>query len=99
MKAISNADLPIPLPRPCPICGSRVYLTAVEEWGADDGRITGAGFDCETEPDIDSAEWPNWHDGHYRMPYVDWLPYEAAALAWLARRYRYVFDPAPEPRP
>jgi hypothetical protein len=78
------------LPRfSCPICGSRVHLTDIEEWGAEDGEIVQAAFECETEPDIDSDEWREWHRGHYSMPYVDWLPWEVRVLEWLNRHYRY----------
>lgn len=87
MKQPINDLLPLAMPKPCPICGAKVRLTDVDEWGADDGEIIGVSFDCETEPDIDSDEWPDWHAGHYAMPYVDWLPYEVAAKAWLNARY------------
>lgn len=79
--------LPLGLPRPCPICGAKVYLHAVVEWGADDGEIIGVEYECETEPDIDSDEWWDWHGHHYHMPYVDWLPWEVAMLSWLNGRY------------
>lgn len=87
-----RGKLPLELPRPefdCPICGAMVHLTEVTEWGADDGEILTASFDCETEPDIDSDEWWDWHRGHYRMPYVDWLPFEVRALEWINGRYYY----------
>lgn len=91
-KPLTPADLPLLMPTPCPICDARVYLTSVDEWGADperEGLIVHASFDCETEPDIDGDDWMHWHKCHYAMPYVDWLPYEQAALKWLARRYRW----------
>jgi len=89
MKENLRDKLPLAMPKPCPICGKAVYLMAVTEWGADDGEISGTEFGCETEPDIDSDEWWDWHNGHYRMPYVDWLPWETRAVAWLNERYRY----------
>jgi len=88
-KRLTCDMLPLAMPRPCPICGAKVLLISVTEWGADDGEILGTEFECETEPDIDSDEWPGWHRGHYSMPYVDWLPWDTAAVAWLNRRYRY----------
>jgi len=82
-------NLPLTLPRPCPICGAKVILTGVTEWEADDGEIVTAEYDCETEPDIDSEEWWTWHHGHYAMPYVDWLPWKNRMLVWLNARYFY----------
>jgi len=61
----------IRLPEPCPICGKLVIHTNVLEWRSD-GHIVEVEMECETEPDIDSDEWRDWHNGHYRMPYVDW---------------------------
>jgi hypothetical protein len=88
-----RGKLPMPLPRfACPICGAKVYLTSVDEWGADDGEIIGASFDCETEPDIpdiDSDARGKWFEGHYRMPYVDWLPWEIKVMRWLNQHYHY----------
>ena len=77
------------LPEPCPICGKAVFLTNVNEWGTESGTIIHADMDCESEPDIDSDEWSDWHAEHYRMPYVDWMPYEVRALKWLQANYRY----------
>jgi hypothetical protein len=79
---------PLILPEPCPICGKGVVVETVTEWH-DDGTIVHAEIECETEPDIDSDEWSDWHAEHYAMPYVDWLPYEVRALKWLAERYTY----------
>jgi hypothetical protein len=91
-KTSLRGRLPLAMPRPCPICGAKVYLTDIDEWGADDGEIIGAHFDCETEPDIDSDEWEDWHNGHYHMPYVDWLPWEVKVMEWLNARYHYLDD-------
>lgn len=74
---------------PCPICGSPVVLGSVVEWGTDDGTIVGVEYECSTEPDLDSDEWPDWHAEHYRMPYVDWLPWETRMMRWLNWRYCY----------
>jgi len=90
-KVSLRNKLPLSLDRfPCPICGAKVYLTAVVEWGADDGEISGVEYDCETEPDIDSDEWPAWHRHHFNMPYVDWLPWETRMMAWLNRQFHYL---------
>lgn len=87
-RSIRDA-LPLALPVPCPICGSTVYLRAVTEWETDSGAIVGVEYDCETEPDIDSDEWWGWHHEHFRMPYVDWLPWETNMLRWLNDHYHH----------
>ena len=77
------------LPEPCPICGKAVELTSVNEWETETGIVIHADIECETEPDIDGEEWPDWHAEHYKMPYVHWMPYEVRALKWLNANYRY----------
>lgn len=42
--------LPLDLPQPCPICGAKVVLGAVTEWGSDDGEIIAVEYECETMP-------------------------------------------------
>lgn len=84
-----RGKLPMVLPQRCPICESKVYLTGVDQWGTDDGEIIHAEYDCETEPDIDMPGWDDWHRGHWRYPYIDWLPWETRMLAWLNRHYFY----------
>jgi hypothetical protein len=84
-----HGKLPLELPQPCPICGKRVILTGVTEWGTDDGAIVTAEYECETEPDIDSDDWEEWFQGHFAMPYVEWLPWENIMRTWLNRRYYY----------
>lgn len=82
--------LPVALPKDrfaCPICGSTVHLTGVQEWDSGTGEIIQADYDCETEPDIDSEEWEDWHRGHFAMPYVDWLPWEERLLPWINEHY------------
>jgi hypothetical protein len=81
--------LPMLLPDPCPICDAKVYLTEILVWDIN-GEIMEFGCDCETEPsDIESDEWADWFAEHYKMPYVDWLPYEVNAKTWLRQRYAY----------
>lgn len=72
---------------PCPICGKRVLLEAVTEWATNGGEILAAEFGCETEPDIEGDGWWEWFHGHYRTPYIDWLPWSDRALRWLNRRF------------
>lgn len=73
----------------CPICQAKLYATFdswIEgkngEWLARSTRL-----DCETEPDIDSQEWEGWFDGHYSMPYVDWLPVDLEVTKWVNENY------------
>ena len=77
----------------CPICGARLWVCDITgcteqdngEWVPDEFDI-----DCETEPDIDSNQWPSWQRGHYRMPYVDWLPVHNSVEAWVQNTYRVI---------
>lgn len=84
--------LPLAMKERCPICGEVVILYSVVEWETKTGVILQAEFGCDTEPDIDSDEWEDWHRGHHRMPYVDWMPWEQRAYAWLKKRFRWDFD-------
>jgi hypothetical protein len=84
-----NDLLPLLAPEPCPICKAKVYVTNVEAWEVGTGKILEFTCDCETEPDIDSEEWWEWHNGHYAMPYVDWLPFKIRLQKWLDECYRY----------
>jgi hypothetical protein len=84
-----NGLLPLAAPQPCPICGAKVFISAVTEWETDTGKIISYDYDCETEPDIDSEGWWEWHKGHFAMPYADWLPWENRLDDWLAKRYFY----------
>lgn len=87
-------DLPLTMPEPCPICGERVWLTGVTAGVIDEPTaITEAEFDCDTQPDIDGDDWPDWHAWHYHMPYADWLLWECRMLKWFNRRYRYQWEP------
>lgn len=74
----------------CPICGARLWVCDVTgcteqdngEWLADEFDV-----DCETEPGIESDEWRQWFDWHYRMPYVDWLPVHGKVEAWVKQTF------------
>ena len=77
------------LPQPCPICGSKVYLVAVPCYETESGKALEIEYECVTEPEIDSDDWEEWHRGHYKMPYVDWLPWEISTMEWLNNNYRY----------
>lgn len=77
----------------CPICGDKLTLE-IYGWTSDyDG--TKADEDCVhvsciSEPDIDDDGWNDWCDGHFKMPYVDWLPISMKIYAWLEDNYRFV---------
>lgn len=93
---MAEPTLPMPLPEPCPICGKNVYLYHVDEWETESGKVVHFEMECESEPpmpDLESEvfndEWDDWFNGHYSMPYVDWMPYEYRMLDWLNQRYRY----------
>lgn len=70
----------------CPICGAAIHVVDCDEVSYDGNdkevpeHIT---VDCETEPKrIGSYEWRDWHNGHYRTPYADWLPVDLIVLEW-----------------
>ena len=77
----------------CPICGDRLTME-IDEWTTDwDGwKASDAGVhvSCKSEPDITDDNYSNWLDGHYRMPYVDWLPVDNAIYEWLEDNYRFI---------
>lgn len=77
----------------CPICGAGLLLDAGEATEFDDASgqwiATEINLECETEPDIDSDDWEEWHRGHYRAPYTDWLPLEQRILRAVRRMYHF----------
>lgn len=77
----------------CPICGDRLTIE-IDEWTTDwDGwKASDAGVhtSCNSEPDITDDNYSNWLDGHYAMPYVDWLPVDNAIYDWLEDNYRFI---------
>lgn len=94
MKLISS-ETEIVLSLKCPICGAKVVVEDVDEWieAADGLRMvseSGVHLTCETEPDIDADEWEDWHNGHFSMPYVDWLPLQDRAVDYINSHYRWV---------
>jgi hypothetical protein len=91
-RQLINGRLPLLVPKPCPICGAKVFITCITEWESDTGTIVGYEYECETEPDIDSDDWESWFDGHYSMPYVDWLPWQVSVDKWLANCFFYRWE-------
>lgn len=78
----------------CPICGLEVVIDDVDEYEQDDDGLwrvseSGLSVNCVTEPDIDSFEWNDWLNGHWSMPYVDWLPITVKVWQWLDSHYRF----------
>jgi hypothetical protein len=91
LRVSLRGRLPLTLPFPCPICRGSVSLVAVIEscgW-----NMVEVEFECESEPELGSPDWPAWHAGHFAMPYVDWLPWRERALEWLNRNYRHEREP------
>lgn len=94
MITITITDLgkPIDVPRKvatCPICDAKIVVDEVHEWECESGKPVGISVDCVTRPDIDSEEWPDWFNHHWRnMPYVYWLPVEQRVLQWFQKHYR-----------
>ena len=45
-------------------------------------------------------EWGSWMYGHYKSPYIDWLPVDRKIYAWLEDNYRFTprEDSAGEPK-
>lgn len=69
----------------CPICGKKLWIEEIGEASQESDRWIPqqVSVACEDEPDIDSEEWRDWHNWHYAMPYVDWLPISQDVLKWL----------------
>lgn len=70
----------------CPICGAPIVIESIDACDlGDDGRWqpSEANITCSTEPDIDAPDWREWFNGHFSMPYVDWLPLSVRVLKWL----------------
>lgn len=95
MKTVTT-DATIELPphlAKCPICGAKIYIDDMTAWTKDDLDGTWyaveVSIQCETEPDIDGEDWWDWMNGHWSMPYVDWLPLTEQVLAWLKANYRF----------
>lgn len=93
---IIDTDAPINVPDEiavCPICGAAIWVEVTEWEHQPDGTWAvsdcGVYTNCASEPDINSDEWKDWHNGHYAMPYVDWLPVDLRITKWLKRTYRF----------
>lgn len=74
----------------CPICGSEIKFVEINEYETETGKVVDTGFHvgCITEPDFDDPDYDDWLNGHYSMPYVDWLPVEIIVYRWLSANYR-----------
>jgi len=84
----------------CPICGSTLWAQCDGwngGWSATDDGLWVADsidIDCEMEPDITDPDWHEWFDGHYSMPYVDWLPVDQVVRRWINRNFRFWMEAA-----
>jgi len=86
----TNLDVP-PSVAVCPKCGGKLTVE-IDAWQQeDDGTWTAESphTTCEHEPDIDSKKWREWHNWHYNMPYVDWMPIDNDVEKWLVSKYRF----------
>lgn len=88
----------------CPICGEKLILD-IDEWTSDyDGwkaADSGVHTTCITERDVEGRdEWGSWMDGHFKYPYIDWLPVDSKVCAWLEDNVRFTprNDSAGEPK-
>lgn len=74
-------QLPFTVPRDvavCPICSSDLWIEDIDDLPESEtiDEDCSISLGCVTEPDIDSDEWEEWFHGHWRTPYIDWLPVE-----------------------
>lgn len=92
-KLVSKKQLFQPKNTVCPICNSRLLVSANgcfikddnDDWIAENINI-----DCETRPERDNKSFKTWIKSHYRFPYIDWLPIEEKLL--LSFQLQYKFD-------
>lgn len=95
MKTIKDAnEIVLPETFTCPICVGKIVISEITEWEeTDDGSWqvsdTGLYINCEHEPEIGSDDWHGWMNGHWSMPYVDWLPVTERVLSWINKNYRF----------
>lgn len=86
-----DSDHELPLKVPCPICGDRL-TASFEQWSAEpDGSWVADSvlLQCVSEPPIDAAVWRDWHEWHYRTPYIDWLPVNEMVLQAVNKAFRF----------
>ena len=79
----------------CPICKQPLFITEYACWTqCEDGLYMAAEvhLECRSEPDFEDPGYDDWFEGHYSMPYVDWLPVSQRVLAWHQRHYRFDLD-------
>lgn len=57
----------------CPICGEGLWIEEISEASEYDDCLKPeqVGLTCETELDIDSDGWREWHRQHFSTPYID----------------------------
>jgi hypothetical protein len=87
----------LPIAVVCPICGASCNVYADESWSQDAGDwiAEDVRIECTSEPGTEPSEletcmdWDEWHNWHYRMPYVDWLPIKEDVLRQVQARFRF----------
>ncbi len=75
----------------CPICDAPIAVQ-FEAWEQDDDGswiVERIDVDCTTGPDFDDDGYEDWFRGHWRYPYIDWLPVEERVLGWLRANVRF----------
>lgn len=77
----------------CPKCGD-LLTCEIDEWEEmEDGtwRVSECGLhlSCASEPEIESKNWREWHNWHFDMPYVYWLPLQTKVWAWFNEFFRF----------
>lgn len=80
----------------CPYCNATVsaQCTAWSEDPDQPGRWEPetVEVECDSEPDTDGDDWPEWDARHSVMPYVHWLPMTEQVERWIRRGYRFELD-------
>lgn len=77
----------------CPICKALLRVEEIdemEEIRPGEWQPASVKSGCTTQPEIDSPDWEDWFNGHYQMPYADWLPLEKPITEWVNRTYKFV---------
>ena len=93
-KIISDAsEIALPDSFRCPICGAAIYIEEVDAWEENEEgeyKAEAVKIDCVTFPGFENKDAFNAYlQGHYSMPYVDWLPLEKEVTGWVNQRYSW----------
>lgn len=97
VRALWPTNEALPIAVACPICGAPCDVWADESWSQDgaDWIAEEVRIECTSEPGTEPSvpetcmDWDEWHNWHYRMPYVDWLPLKEDVLRQVQARFRF----------